>query len=75
MVSTPNVLSWVDRLFSNVAVMRAPVIPNGCPRAIAPPDTLSLSSSIPNARAEPSTCTANASLISNKSMSETDILA
>ena len=58
------------RLFSSVAVMRAPVMPNGWPSAIAPPDTLSLSSSMPSSRAEPSTCTANASLISTRSMSE-----
>ena len=29
MVSRPNCLSWVWRLFSSVAVMRAPVMPNG----------------------------------------------
>src|SRR6478736_3421103 len=69
MVSRPNVLSWVCRLFSSVAVMRAPVMPNGWPSAIAPPDTFSLSWSMPNSRAEPSTCTANASLISYRSMS------
>src|SRR6478736_1445998 len=69
MVSRPNVLSWVCRLFSSVAVMRAPVMPNGWPNAIAPPDTFSLSWSMPNSRADPSTCTANASLISYRSMS------
>ena len=29
MVSRPNVLSWVCRLFSSVVAMRAPVMPNG----------------------------------------------
>src|SRR5215470_2464837 len=46
-VSRPNVLSWNWRLFSRVEVIRAPVMPNGCPTAIAPPLTLSLSMSIP----------------------------
>src|ERR1700728_3328242 len=38
MVSRPNVLSWVCRLLSSVVAIRAPVMPNGWPRAIAPPD-------------------------------------
>ena len=49
--------------------MRAPVMPNGWPSAIAPPLTLSLSSSMPRSRADGTTCAANASLISTRSMS------
>src|SRR5271157_1461588 len=53
MVSKPNVLSCVCRLFSSVVAMRAPVMPNGWPSAIAPPDTFRWSSSMPNSRAQP----------------------
>src|SRR5262249_13711408 len=38
-VSRPNVLSWNCRLFSRVLAIRAPVMPNGWPTAIAPPLT------------------------------------
>ena len=55
--------------------MRAPVMPNGWPSAIAPPLTLSFSSSIPRSRAEGSTCAANASLISTRSTSSIDMPA
>ena len=50
-------------------MMRAPVMPKGCPRAIAPPCTLSLSASMPRCRADGMTCAANASLISTRSTS------
>src|SRR6185437_4501111 len=50
MVSRPKVLSWNCRLFRIVEVIRAPVIPNGCPTAIAPPLTFSLSMSMPRSR-------------------------
>ena len=53
----------------SVEVMRAPVMPKGCPTAIAPPCTLSRSSSTPSSRADGITCAANASLISTRSMS------
>src|SRR5450631_2518533 len=49
-VSSPIDLSWKSREFSRVPVMRAPVMPNGCPTAIAPPLTLSLSRSMPRSR-------------------------
>src|ERR1700737_1222194 len=71
--------------FSNVVVMRAPVAPNGCPIAIEPPITLSFALSTsptgcenPARSAHPfdsnplrfdSTCAANASCISIRSMS------
>ena len=43
MVSSPIVVSVVCRPLSRVVMIRAPVMPNGCPSAIAPPCTLSLS--------------------------------
>ena len=52
--------------------MRAPLAPIGWPSAIAPPLTLTLSSSTPSMRIELSATDANASLISNRSMSSTD---
>ena len=53
-------------------MIRAPVDPNGWPRAIAPPCTLTRSRSSPRSSTEASTWTANASLISARSMSEID---
>ena len=53
------------------ARMRAPLAPIGWPSAIAPPLTLTLSSSTPSIRIEFSATDANASLISNRSMSST----
>ena len=55
----------------SVVRMRAPEAPIGCPRAIAPPLTLTRSSSTPSIRIEFSATDANASLISNRSMSST----
>ena len=52
--------------------MRAPLAPIGWPRAIAPPFTLTFASSTPSMRIELSATEANASLISNRSMSSTD---
>ncbi len=46
--STPNCLSWYCSELISVLVMRAPVMPNGWPTAIAPPLTLSLSSGMPS---------------------------
>ena len=46
-VSRPNCLSWNCSELISVVVIRAPVMPNGWPTAIAPPLTLSLSSSMP----------------------------
>ena len=43
-------------------------MPNGCPSAIAPPCTLSLSIGMPRCLADGITCAANASLISTKSI-------
>ena len=48
----------------------APVMPKGCPKAMAPPLTFSLASSMFNLRADGITCAAKASLISTKSTSE-----
>ena len=49
--------------------MRAPEAPIGCPIATAPPFTFTRSSSIPSIRTEFSVTDANASLISQRSMS------
>ena len=49
--------------------MRAPLAPIGCPSAIAPPFTFTFDSSIPSIRIELIATDANASLISNRSMS------
>src|SRR5262249_10494444 len=49
--------------------IRAPEAPIGCPRATAPPFTLTRSSSMPSIRIEFSVTEANASLISHRSMS------
>ena len=51
--------------------MRAPEAPIGWPRATAPPRTFSFSCAIPRSRMQASATTANASLISNRSMSAT----
>ena len=50
-------------------MIRAPVIPNGWPRAIAPPNGLSFSSGIPSSSRQGTIWAANASLISTMSMS------
>jgi alkanesulfonate monooxygenase SsuD/methylene tetrahydromethanopterin reductase-like flavin-dependent oxidoreductase (luciferase family) len=50
--SRPKVLSASCRPLSSVVMMRAPVMPNGWPRAMAPPLTLSLSQSMPRCLAE-----------------------
>ena len=42
MVSRPRVASWNCKLFSNVVAIRAPVMPNGWPTAMAPPFTFKL---------------------------------
>src|SRR6185503_13191523 len=55
---------------SAVAVSLAPVQPSGWPSAIAPPCTLSLSSGMPSSRWQYTDWLANASLSSNRSISE-----
>src|ERR1700685_4060331 len=75
MVSRPMVLSWNWRLLMRVVAIRAPVIPNGWPTAIAPPFTLSRDGSMPSSRDDGMTCAANASLISTRSTSSIDIPA
>ena len=50
-------------------MMRAPEAPIGWPSATAPPLTLTFSSSMPSIRIEFSVTEANASLISQRSMS------
>ena len=58
-----------SRSLSSVVMMRAPVIPNGWPSAIAPPNGLSFSSSMPHSSRHGTTWAANASLSSTTSMS------
>ena len=75
MVSTPNVLSWVDRLLSSVAVMRAPVMPNGCPkgdRTTGDVELVLVDAEIAN---EPEHLHGERLVDLEQSMSETDILA
>jgi hypothetical protein len=55
----------------SVVRMRAREAPIGCPWAIAPPLTFARSSLTPSIRIEFSATDANASLISNRSMSST----
>ena len=50
-------------------MIRAPVMPNGWPRAIAPPNGLSFSGSMPHSSRHGTTWAANASLSSSTSMS------
>ena len=69
MVIRPVDLSWKSSELSIVFCSRAPVIPNGWPTAIAPPLTLSRSMSTPRSWYDGTTCAANASLISTRSMS------
>ena len=57
--------SSVSRSLSSVVMMRAPVIPNGWPRAIAPPNGLSFSWSMPHSSRQGTTWAANASLSSS----------
>ena len=47
-VSRPKVLSASWRPLISVVMMRAPVMPNGWPRAMAPPLTFSLSQLMPS---------------------------
>src|SRR5690606_27057172 len=59
--------------YANVRIMRAPLAPIGCPSATDPPLTFTFSAS-KSAIFERATATAaNASLISNKSMSSSDL--
>src|SRR4029453_17611341 len=53
---------------SRVVLSFAPVQPSGCPSAIAPPLTLRRSGSIGSSRRHASTCAANASFSSNRSI-------
>src|SRR5437764_1117016 len=70
MVSRPMVLSRVCRSLISVVMMRAPVMPKGWPRAMAPPLGLSWSSMlIPSSSQTGRTWAANASLSSTMSMS------
>src|SRR5207245_1902006 len=70
-VSRPKVLSRSRRPLSRVHRMRAPVMPNGWPSAIAPPCgfSFSLKGSTPMPRADGMTWAAKASLISTMSTS------
>ncbi len=55
-----------------MAVIRAPLAPSGCPRAIAPPDTLTRAGSRPSSRMQGMACAANASFNSTRSRSATE---
>ena len=68
-VSRPIVPSSASRLLSSVVMIRAPVMPNGWPSAIAPPNGLSFSGSMPHSSRHGTTWAANASLSSSTSMS------
>ena len=59
--------------WTSAPTIRAPEAPIGWPRAIAPPLTLTLSSSMPSIRTEFSATEANASLISQRSISSADL--
>src|SRR5438105_305404 len=60
---------------SSVVMSLAPEHPSGCPRAMAPPLTFTLAMSGWCSFSQASTTEANASLISTRSMSDSDILA
>ena len=69
MLMSAVVLSERSSSCRAVVIRRAPVEPTGCPRAMAPPLTLTLSMSASYTDAQDSTTEANASLISTRSMS------
>src|SRR5262249_47030041 len=54
---------------ASVSTSRVPVAPSGCPSAMAPPFTFTFSRSRPRSFSTARYCAANASLISNRSMS------
>ena len=64
-----DLLIALDRSNLRELLMRAPVIPNGWPSAIAPPNGLSFSGSRPSSSRHGTTWAANASLSSTMSMS------
>mmetsp|Transcript_17007 Transcript_17007/g.37140 ORF Transcript_17007/g.37140 Transcript_17007/m.37140 type:complete len:203 (+) Transcript_17007:236-844(+) len=66
---TPYFLPVRLRLCVRWVRMRAPDAPRGCPRAMAPPLTLTFSRSRPNSRSQEMYWAAKASLISIRSMS------
>src|SRR4051795_10764763 len=68
-VTNPTDLSERSISWRSVVIRRAPVEPSGCPSAIAPPLTLTRSMSGLCSRCQAATTGANASLISNRSMS------
>src|SRR5262245_16174526 len=61
--------------WSSVTTSRAPLIPRGCPSAIAPPLTFTFSGSRPSSRITTRLCEAKASFSSTRSRSETSIPA
>src|SRR4051794_12471870 len=72
-VTKPIDLSERSISWSSVVIRRAPVEPSGWPSAIAPPFTFTRSMSGLCSRCQAATTGANASLISNRSMSLIDI--
>src|SRR3954463_5417358 len=72
-VTKPIDLSERSISCSSVVIRRAPVEPSGWPMAIAPPLTLTRSMSGLCSRCQAATTGANASLISNRSMSLIDM--
>src|SRR5919106_6983794 len=74
MVSSPHWPSWATRSWISVVMMRAPVMPKGWPRAMAPPWGLSCRSmSMPVCSHTGSTWAAKASLSSTWSKSPMDM--
>src|SRR2546427_372692 len=70
MVASPYSASRWPISRTSVPTSRAPLLPSGWPSAIAPPLTLTFSSSSPSSRMHASDCEAKASLSSTMSMSD-----
>src|SRR5690606_20706309 len=69
--ATPRLPPWRCRAWIRVTTSRAPEAPIGCPRAQAPPCTVSLSCGMPRACMGAMATQAKASLTSNRSTSPT----
>ena len=70
-VARPSRASRRRSSCSSETTSRAPLMPSGWPRAIAPPLTFTRSGSMPSSRTTASDCDANASFSSTRSMSPT----
>src|SRR5699024_5668106 len=69
MVCNPDRPPLRSNSCSKVTISFAPEAPNGCPKEMPPPLTLTRSASTPSSRCQATTTGANASLTSNRSMS------